>query len=147
MNRDFAEMLHALSDAGAEFLIIGAHAVAAHGHYRATKDIDIWIGPTPENIRRVWRALLEFGAPLHALSIEDLETPGTIFQIGVEPVRIDILTAVEPLEFAAAWTRRAIIEVDGQSYPFVGREDLIASKRAAGRPHDLRDIEALEQFQ
>jgi len=146
MNRDFAEMLRALSDAGAEFLIIGAHAVAAHGHYRATKDIDIWIGTTPENVTRVWRALADFGVPLDAFSIEDLRTPGTIFQIGVEPVRIDILTTVAPLEFAAAWARRTIIEVDGQPYPFLGREDLIASKRTAGRPHDLRDIEALEQL-
>jgi len=146
MNRHFVEMLSALSDANAEFLIVGAHAVAAHGHYRATKDIDIWINPSPENVVRVWDALREFGAPLHQLSPADLMTPGTIYQIGVDPIRIDLLTAVEPLAFAEAWANRAIVTVDSQPWPFLGREDLIRSKRAAGRPHDLKDIEALEQF-
>lgn len=146
MNRHFVEMLSALSGAGAEFLIVGAHAVAAHGHARATKDIDIWINPIPENVTRVWQALGDFGAPLHQLSKDDLLEPGTIYQIGVDPMRIDILTAIEPLAFDSAWTNRATIVVDGLSYPFLGREDLIRAKRAAGRPHDLRDIEALEQL-
>lgn len=144
LNRHFVEMLSALSDANAEFLIVGAHAVAAHGHYRATKDIDVWINPTSENVSRVWRALGEFGAPLYQLTINDLLTPGTIYQIGVDPIRIDILNCIEPLVFEEAWSRRVNIEVDGRTYPFLGREDLIRSKRAAGRPHDLRDIEALE---
>lgn len=91
MNRHFVEMLLALSDAGAEFLIVGAHAVAAHGHYRATKDIDIWIRPSPENVERVWTALVAFGAPMHDLTREDLCTPGTFYQIRVEPTRIDLL--------------------------------------------------------
>lgn len=147
MNRHFVEMLSALSAAGAEFLIVGAHAVAAHGHYRATKDISIWVNPTPRNAARVWQALTEFGAPLHQLAMEDLLTPGTIYQIGIDPIRIDLLTAIEPLEFANAWNNRAAIEVGGQVYPFLGREDLIRAKRAAGRPHDLLDIEALERFQ
>ena len=146
MNRNFVEMLRALSGARAEFVIIGAHAVAAHGHPRSTRDIDIWINPTAGNVERVWQALAEFGAPLQQISQNDLLTPGTIFQIGVEPIRIDILTAVEPLTFDEAWANRAMIEVDGEPFPFLGRDDLIRSKRAAGRPHDLRDIEALEQF-
>jgi uncharacterized nucleotidyltransferase DUF6036 len=146
MNRHFVEMLNALSDANAEFLIIGAHAVAAHGFYRSTKDIDIWIRPSPENVARVWQALHRFGAPMHQITVEDLLTVGTIYQIGVDPMRIDILNAVEPLAFVEAWSNRAMIEVDGRTWPFLGRDDLIRSKRAAGRPHDLRDIEALEQF-
>lgn len=146
MNRNFVEMLRALSDAGAEFLIVGAHAVAAHGHYRATKDIDIWIRPERENVVRVWRALVEFGAPLHQITPDDFLVPGTIFQIGVDPVRIDILTSIEPLTFEEAWANRATIDVGGHTWPFLGREDLIRAKRAAGRPHDLKDIEALEQF-
>jgi hypothetical protein len=146
MNQHFVEMLSALSDASADFLIIGAHAVAAHGHFRATKDIDIWIRPTRENVDRVWSALVAFGAPLHQITPEDLLTPGTIYQIGIAPIRIDILTAVQPLDFEEAWANRALVEVAGKEYPFLGREDLIRSKRAAGRPHDLKDIEALEQF-
>lgn len=144
MNRHFVEMLRALSDARAEFLIIGAHAVAAHGHFRATKDIDIWIRSTPDNVARVWKALETFGAPLDRITREDLLIPGTIFQIGVEPIRIDILTDVEPLTFDEAWPNRAMVEVDAQPFPFIGRDDLIRTKRAAGRVHDLKDIEALE---
>ncbi len=85
MNRDFAEMLSALSDAGAEFLVVGAHALAAHGRPRATGDLDIWVRPSAENAERVWSALARFGAPLAALTRRDLQTPGIEFQIGVEP--------------------------------------------------------------
>jgi hypothetical protein len=146
MNHHFVEMLNELSAAGAEFLIVGAHAVAAHGHFRGTKDIDIWIRRTEENVSRVWRALERFGAPLHDLRVDDLLTAGTIYQIGVDPVRIDILNEIEPLSFEEAWENRAMISIDEHSWPFLGRDDLIRAKRAAGRPHDLRDIEALEEL-
>ena len=91
MNRDFAEMLSALSEAGAEFLIVGAHALAAHGVVRATGDIDIWVRPTHENAERVMRALVTFGAPLMDLTTADLTKADTAFQIGVEPSRVAIL--------------------------------------------------------
>ncbi len=87
MNRDFAEMLDALSAAGAEFLIVGAHALAAHGRPRSTGDLDIWVRPTPANAERVWRALVNFGAPLSELRIEDLSTPEIVFQIGIAPAK------------------------------------------------------------
>ena len=145
MNLHFIEMLRELFAAGAEFLIIGAHAVAAHGHPRSTTDIDFWIRPTPENARHVWKALANVGAPVEMITFEDLHTPGLIFQIGIDPVRIDILTAVEPLDFESAWQNRAMLDVDGETFPFLGRDDLIRSKRAAGRPHDLLDIEYLER--
>ena len=144
MNRDFAEMLSALSEAGAEFLIVGAHALAVHGHPRATGDIDIWVRPTPDNARRVWAALEVFGAPLSGLTLEDLATAGVVFQMGVQPNRIDILTAVSGLSFDAAWPNRTTAEVDGRSLNFVGREDFLINKRAAGRPKDLADVAALE---
>ena len=91
MNRDFAEILSALSDAGADFVIVGAHALAAHGLPRATEDLDIWVRPSPENARRVLAALRAFGAPLHDLEEKDLVHLGTVFQIGVVPSRVDIL--------------------------------------------------------
>ena len=149
MNRHFVEMLRALSAEGAEFLIIGAHAVAAHGHFRATKDIDIWIDPSSGNVDRVSRALQKFGAPLELITRDDLMTPEMIFQIGVDldPVRIDILTTVKPLIFADAWPNRAIVQVDGEPFPFLGRHDLIRSKRATGRRQDLLDLEHLERIQ
>lgn len=145
MNRDFAEMLRELSAAGAEFLVVGAHALAVYGHVRATKDLDIWIRPSAENARKVWSALAAFGAPLEDLTVDDLATPETVFQIGVDPVRIDLLTSISGVEFEAAWANRLTIEQEGMPLPFLGRADLVRTKRAAGRPQDLLDADALER--
>lgn len=144
MNRDYVEMLNELSAAGAEFLVIGAHALAAHGYLRATKDLDIWVRPTPQNATRVWTALVKFGAPLLDVVVEDFATRGTIYQIGNDPDRIDIITEPAGAEFEDAWERRITAVVDGVPYPVIGRDDLIATKRAAGRHEDLVDIERLE---
>jgi hypothetical protein len=144
VNRDFAEMLSALSDAGAEFLVVGAHALAAHGTPRATGDLDIWINPTPANAALVMTALRAFGAPLANLTVEDLTTPGTVFQIGVVPSRVDILTTISGVGFADAWMRRMVLEIEGVEVPVLGRDDFIANKRATGRPRDVADIESLE---
>jgi hypothetical protein len=146
MNRHFVEMLSALSDAGADYLIIGAHALAVHGYARGTRDLDIWVRPTPQNAERVWRALIDFGAPLERFSVDDLSTPGMICQIGVDPARIDLLTSPAGVEFEESWQRRLTVSVKDREFPFIGRDDLIASKRAAGRPNDFRDIEELERL-
>ncbi|HEY0142748.1 MAG TPA: nucleotidyltransferase [Thermoanaerobaculia bacterium] len=143
MNRHFVEMLRALSAAGADYLVIGAHAVAAHGYLRGTRDLDVWIRPTAENAQRVWRALLAFGAPLDDLTVEDLSSPEMIFQVGVEPIRIDLLTSPAGVEFDSAWEGRVLVSIDGQQFPFLGREDLVRSKRASGRRQDLLDLDNL----
>lgn len=143
MNQDFVEMLDALSVAGAEYLIVGAHALAAHGHPRATGDLDIWIRPTAENGEKVWQALVAFGAPLDQLRPEDLTSPETVFQIGIAPSRVDILTSLTALDFESAWSRRTIWKVEGRDLPFLSREDLIRNKTALGRPRDLADIDDL----
>ena len=145
MNRDFAEMLAALSGAGADFLVIGAHAVAVHGRPRATGDLDLWVRPTAANAARVWQALETFGAPLHELTRDDLVADDLVFQIGVAPNRIDILTTIGGVTFDEAWPRRTVVRLWDQPVPVIGREDLIASKRAAGRPQDLADIADLER--
>ena len=147
MNSDFVEMLRALLDGGVEFLIIGAQALGVHGYVRATKDLDIWIRCSDENARRTWRALAAFGAPMTSLTIEDLTTPGTIYQIGVEPVRIDILTDVGGLDFEEAWRERIMVEQAGLLLPYLGRDHLISSNRVAGRPQDLIDIANIERLQ
>ncbi|HEX7150660.1 MAG TPA: DUF6036 family nucleotidyltransferase [Thermoanaerobaculia bacterium] len=144
MNRNFVEMLSELCAAGAEFLVIGAHAVALHGYLRGTRDLDVWIRPTPENAQRVWRALLNFGAPLRDVTVHDLSTPGMIYQIGVEPARIDLLTAPAGVEFEKAWPNRLVVVIDDVSIPFIGKADLIEAKRAAGRRQDLLDLDHLE---
>jgi hypothetical protein len=144
MNRDFVEMLAALSEARADFLVIGAHAVAVHGTPRATGDLDLWVRRTPENAERVWAALVAFGAPLHDLTRDDLASDDVVFQIGVAPDRIDILTGVGGVEFEDAWQRRIEVKMWGQLVPVIGRSDLILTKRTAGRPRDLADIADLE---
>lgn len=144
MNRDFVEMLAALSEAGAEFMVVGAHAVAVYATPRATGDLDLWVRPTPENARRVWSALLSFGAPLDDLKEEDLLVEDLVYQIGVAPNRIDVLPGIAGVTFDEAWPDRTLTEVGGVQVPVIGREALIRAKRAAGRPRDLADVADLE---
>ena len=143
MNRDFVEMLSALSAAGVEFLIVGAHALAAHGTVRATGDMDIWVNPTIENAQRVMNALHVFGAPLFDLTIADLTRRDTVFQIGQEPCRIDVLTGISGVQWDDAWNRRMAIEIERIPVSVLGREDFVTNKRAAGRPKDRIDLELL----
>lgn len=145
MNRDFVEMLSALSEAGAEFLVVGAHAMAAHGVPRATGDLDLWVRASAENAERVLVALARFGAPLFDLTPEDLTAPGTVFQIGQPPSRIDILTSISGVAFDDAWKNRMTIEAGGLSVPVLGKQDFIRNKRAVGRPRDLSDLEMLAE--
>ncbi len=145
MNRDFVEMLSALSEAGAEFLLVGAHALAAHGHPRATGDLDLWVRADAANARRVLQALGRFGSPLFDLSEADLAREGTVFQIGLPPARIDLLTSVSGVRFEEAWPRRTTVTLAGVAVGVIGREDLIRNKRATGRAQDLLDAERLER--
>ena len=127
-------------------MVVGAHAMAAHGVPRATGDIDIWIEPRAENALEAWKALAEFGAPVETLGLSpaDLSQPGMVFQVGQPPRRIDILTEISGVEFDAAWTNRIVAEIEDLAVPFLGRSDLIENKRASGRPKDLVDVELLE---
>ena len=145
MNRDYLEMLDALSASGAEFLIVGAYALAVHGRPRATGDLDLWVRATAENAARVWAALVRFGAPLDELEERDLATPDIVYQIGRAPNRIDILTSITGVSFEEAWPERLTIELEGRTLAVIGRQHLIANKRAVGRLRDLADIEDLER--
>ncbi len=145
MNPDFLDMLRALSEENAEFLLVGAYALAAHGYPRATGDLDVYIRRSDENANRVWRALQQFRAPLFDLTLQDLQTPDIVFQIGAVPRRIDILTSISGVEFDEAWPHRMPVELEGRTYYVIGRDDLIRNKRAAGRPKDLADIAWLEK--
>jgi hypothetical protein len=117
-----------------------------HGVPRATQDLDIWVEPTPENADRVWDALTHFGAPLGDLGVDrdDFLRPETVVQLGLPPNRIGFLTGITGIEeFEHAWAARTESEIGDHTIPFLGRETLIANKRAAGRLKDLADIEAL----
>lgn len=136
-------MLSALSAAGVEFLVVGAHALAAHGVPRATGDLDLWVRATAENAERVWGALEHFGAPLHDLTMDDLARPDVVFQIGVVPQRIDLLTSITGVTFDDAWENRVHVEIGELEVPVLGRSELVRNKRAVGRTRDLADIEEL----
>ncbi|HKY09641.1 MAG TPA: hypothetical protein VJQ55_15435 [Candidatus Binatia bacterium] len=144
MSQDFRDLLAEFNARGVEFLLVGAHALAAHGHVRATEDLDVWIRPDPANAKRVIEALRTFGAPLHDLTEKDLATPGLVFQIGVAPIRIDILTAIDGVEFAEAWAERYSTQFADLPVYVLSRAHMIQNKRAAGRNQDLADIERLE---
>jgi hypothetical protein len=134
LNEDFLDMLRALLDEEVDFMVVGAYALAIHDVPRATGDIDIWLGPGADNARRVRRALQAFGAPLDALDISerDLATPGMVVQVGVAPRRIDLLTALDGVDFERARSTRVLHQVDALEVPFIGRDDLIRNKRATG---------------
>ena len=139
-------MLVALLASEAAFLVVGAHAMAVHGVPRATGDLDVWIRPDLQNAGRVWSALLAFGAPVEALnlSMQDLTKPGIVFQIGLPPRRVDILTEIDGVTFERAWESRVVERIGDLDVPFLGRDSLLQNKRASGRAKDLTDIELLE---
>lgn len=145
MIADFRDLVAAFAENGVRFLVVGAHALAAHGVPRVTGDLDIWVEPTAENAGRAWRALAKFGAPLETLSLReaDFVQPDQVIQLGLPPFRIDIMTSISGVGFSDAWPERlpgALFEVP---VAFIGREAFIRNKRASGRPKDLEDIRSL----
>ncbi len=146
LNEDYRDMLQALADEKVRFLLVGAYALAAHGYPRATMDIDIWVMPAPDNADAVLRAIRRFGAPLLNLTKADLERDGTVFQIGVAPRRIDIITSASGLRFEEAFAHSLTVSIDGLDVHIPSVGDLIRNKRASGRTKDLADAEALEKL-
>lgn len=127
-------------------MVVGAYAMAVHGRPRATGDIDLWVEATAENAVKVYRALQAFGAPLQDLSEADLTTPGVVFQMGLPPRRIDILTRVSGLEFVDAWPSHVEARFGDVVVPVIGLVDLIKNKRATGRAKDQLDADDLERM-
>ena len=143
---DFRDILVALADAGADFVLVGGHAVAFHGHPRATKDLDILVRATPDNADRVYHALAAFGAPLASFDVSaaDFATYDGVLQIGLPHRRIDILNRADGISFDEAREAGDAFLLDGRTVPVIGRHALLRNKRAAGRAQDLADVEALE---
>ena len=144
LNPDFRDLLSAFIDASVEFLVVGGYAMAVHRLPRATKDLDLWVCPSEENARRVLLALDAFGAPRHGLTEADLQSAGTIYQVGVPPNRVDVITVVDGVSFEDAWRDRAGVDIDGLHLPVIGRTHLILNKRTVGRLQDLLDADMLE---
>jgi hypothetical protein len=145
VNPDFRDLFSALFDEAAEFIVVGAHAVMFFTEPRYTKDLDVWVRPSRENAERVHRALARFGAPLSDLSVDDLAVKGTIFQIGLAPNRIDVLTSIEAVEFEPAYARAPQSTYGGVAIRLLSIEDLLTNKRAVGRKQDALDVEKLLQ--
>ena len=146
LNEDYRDMLSALNAEQVDFILIGAYAPAAHGYPRATMDIDIGLMPSPENADAVLRALKKFGSPLHDLNVENLQNTDTVFQIGVAPRRIDLLTGATGLEFSTAAEHAIIRQVDGIDLKVLSIDDLIINKLATGRPKDKIDADELKKL-
>ncbi len=143
VNPDFRDLFAALNGEGAEFLVVGAHALAVHGAPRFTKDLDVWVRPTEENSKKVLQALNTFGAPLENLSARDLHTPDVMFQIGIAPNRIDLLTSIDGVDFDSCWEHRLEHHYGDQPVWIIGKAELIRNKEATGRPQDLVDVTSL----
>jgi hypothetical protein len=144
VNRDFVEMLSALNAEAADYLVVGGWALAAHGFPRATKDLDILVRPSLANAERVMRALGRFGAPDFGMTLADLSAPGLILQLGVPPLRIDLLTAIDGVSFDQAWAGKSSGTFGGVVAPVLGRAELIRNKRTVGRAQDRADLDLLE---
>ena len=141
---DFREFAACLNAHDVRYLIVGGYAVAFHGHPRYTKDLDVWIERTPENVQRLLRGLDDFGFGSVGLEESDFLEPEQVIQLGYPPLRIDLLTSLVGVEFEACYGDRAVLEVDSVKLPFIGLEGLRANKRASGRHQDLADLENLE---
>lgn len=144
MNRNFRDILLALSAENVEFLVVGAYALAIHGLVRATGDLDIWINPTPENAKRVWLALLRFGAPLASMQDRDFESTDIVFRMGLPPNQVDLLTSISGLTFDEAWPNRLEQTIEGTLVHVLGRADQLRNKRSTGRPKDKLDADWLD---
>jgi len=144
LNKDYKDMLQFLLEEGVQFLLVGAYAMAAHGVPRATGDIDLWVRPNEENAHRVFRALVRFGAPLEDTEPLEFANPDLVFQIGVAPRRIDILTSIDGVSFEEAADDQITVMIDDLEIPVLSRSALMTNKRVSARPKDLLDVQTLE---
>jgi len=145
LSRDMKDLLEIFNARKVQYLIIGAHALGVYAEPRATKDLDIWVNPTPENASRVFRALKRFGAPLEGTTEQFFTERNTFMVIGAIPNRIDILKSIPGVEFKECWKARRTLDIGGVKAHFPSPEHLLAAKLAAARPQDLIDATKLKK--
>lgn len=146
--RDFADLLIELSEAHAEFLLVGGWAVVLYGHVRATDDMDVFVRPSRSNSERVFAALSAFGAPLqaHGIGPSHFAKQGDAYRFGMAPLKVEVLTQISGVSFDDALKGSKTFELDGHQIPYIGKGALIANKKSAGRLKDLADVEELERL-
>ena len=147
VNSDFSDLLRIFNDNRVKYLVIGGYAVVQYAEPRFTKDLDIWIGTDNANAEAVYKSLREFGAPLEDLNSKDFAEEGFFFQMGIPPMRVDILMGVPGMKFDECWQRRNPVKFDELMVDFISRKDLIIAKRISGRPQDLLDADSLRKQQ
>ncbi len=141
VNSDYRDLLRSLNEAGVRYLVVGGYAWMAHTEPRYTKDLDVWIEPVEDNAQRLFEAFALFGAPTAGITVADFTAPEVFYQIGIEPVRIDVMTSVPGLEFESAWKQHVDVDFEGVSAPVLSWADVQAAKVASDRKrhrHDLR---------
>jgi hypothetical protein len=145
---DFVDLVRCMREEQCDFVIVGAHAIAAHGAPRATGDLDIFVRADPANAQRVFRALVHFGAPVaaHGVTADDFVAPGTVYQIGLPPNRIDIITEISGVSYDEAVVEVIAGHLGSEQVRCIGLDALIRNKRAAARPKDLADVATLEEI-
>ena len=142
---DFNEFCALLTAHAVEFVVVGAHALAFHGAPRFTGDLDILVRPTEENGRRVLLAVADFGFPTAPLTAADIANGHKVIEMGVEPVQIHVMSQIDGVAWDEVWAGRQLGPLGSHSVAFIGREAFLRNKRAAGRPKDLADVEALRE--
>lgn len=145
INEDYKDLFHQLNCVRTRYLVIGAYAVIFYTEPRYTKDIDIWVEPTRNNAEKVYLALQQFGAPVKQLTIADLTNPEMVYQVGVEPNRVDIIMGIGGIPFAKAWKNKYETDYGGEKVYMLSLDDLIRAKEITGRAHDQKDLEILLQ--
>lgn len=145
MNQDFRDLFKTLNDCGVKSLVVGAYAVVYYAEPRFTKDLDIWVEATPENARRVWKALAAFGAPLENVTEADFANPELMYQVGIAPNRIDIMMSIPGVDFPSAWENRVAASYGEVPISIISLDDLIKAKQAAGREQDQLDLKSLDR--
>jgi hypothetical protein len=145
LNEDYREILQSLLKNKVRFLVIGAYAMGAYGYSRSTGDIDIWVDNSLNNSKKIYKALIDFGAFIGNLKQGDFAKENIVFQIGVAPRRIDILTSIDGVKFKEAYKDKEAIMVDDFKIPFLSKDNLIKNKQATGREKDIVDINYLRQ--
>ena len=143
LNKDYREMLQILLDNKIKFLVVGAYAMGAYGYPRATGDFDLWVETSPENSEKIYQSLSQFGAPLSDITKTTFCEEGIVFQIGVAPRRIDIITKIDGVDFQKAYPDKQEIEIEDIKIPFISKEDLIRNKESTGREKDKLDAKYL----
>ena len=146
IEQDYKDLISIFVEEKVQFLLVGGYAVGLHGYPRPTKDLDLWVYANPENAPLVVKSLAKFGAPMQGISTQDFEKEGTVFQIGVEPVRIDVITRIAGIKFEEAIQNVKIMKIEELNIPTISLRDLIKNKKASGRHRDLNDVESLERI-